>query len=295
MYVGIVHPMAFPLCLKGEDPSIPETIQKIADDEFFTAVDVTWIKDAEARKQAAATLRQSGLRINFAGQVAQLQAKVNLNHEEAGERAKAVQLMKDCLDMAEEMGAHSYSMLSGPDPGDEKREQAFQWLVQSLKEVSAYAQKKGIPCSVKIFDQKIEKKCLIGPAAISRRLAQEMRKDFPDFGLGHDLSHIPLLDETPRQALPPIKEFLVQAHMGNCVKQAGHALYGDAHPLFGIEGGESGARELSDYLKVLFEIGFLGQGKKPFVGFEMKPSPGVTSAMVMANCKRTFKDAWSML
>src|ERR1041384_2756027 len=144
MYVGIVHPMAFPACLKGEAPSIPETLQRIAEDEFFTAVDVTWVKDAEARKQASATLRQSGLRINFAGQVAQLQAKVNLNHEEAAEREKAVKLMKDCLDMAEEMGAHSFSMLSGPDPGGEKREQAFQWLVQSLKEVAGEGQKKGV-------------------------------------------------------------------------------------------------------------------------------------------------------
>ncbi|MES2202305.1 MAG: TIM barrel protein [candidate division FCPU426 bacterium] len=295
MAVGIVHPMAFPASLKGEDPSIPDTIRVIAEDGFFTAADVTWVKDPEARKQVATTLRQSGLRVNFAGQVAQLQAKANLNAEDPAERDRSVALMQECVDMAEEMGARSFSMLSGPDPGEEKREQGLALLVESLKRVAAYAKTKGLPCSVKVFDRDVEKKCLIGKAEICVRLAEAMRKDFPDFGLGHDLSHIPLLDETPAKTLALLAPFLVQAHMGNCVKKKEHPLYGDAHPLFGIEGGESGAKELTAYLKVLFDIGFLGAGKRPFVGFEMKPSPGVSSAMVIANCKRTFKEAWAAL
>ena len=40
---------------------------------------------------------------------------------------------------------------------------------------------------------------------------------------------------------------------------------------------------------------FLGEGKRPFVGFEMKPHAGTTSEMVIANAKRTLRDAWCRL
>ncbi len=295
MTLGLVHPMAFPVALEGVDRSIPDSIRRVAEDGFFTAIDVTWIKDAQDRKAAAATLRQSGLRVNFAGQCAQLKAGVNLNDADGAKRAVGVKLMKECVDMAEEMGAQSFSMLSGPDPGDAQREAALGWLIESLKEVGAYAKTKGLPIAVKVFDQTVEKKCLIGPRQIAKRLAQAMRHELADFGLGHDLSHIPLLDETPAQSLGDLRDFLVQAHMGNCVKQLGHPLYGDQHPLFGVEGGESGAKELAAYLRALFDIGYLGEGKRPFVGFEMKPSAGVSSEMVIANCKRTFKQAWALV
>ncbi len=53
--------------------------------------------------------------------------------------------------------------------------------------------------------------------------------------------------------------------------------------------------ELRDYLRVLFDIGFLGEGKRPFVGFEIKPQADFTSEMVIANAKRTLREAWAGL
>jgi len=37
--------------MKGEEP-ILETLQKIAEDDFFTAVEVFWIKDVKIREKA---------------------------------------------------------------------------------------------------------------------------------------------------------------------------------------------------------------------------------------------------
>ena len=51
MKVGLVHFMAYPQVMKGEGP-ILETLQKIAEDDFFTAVEVSWIKDAKVREKA---------------------------------------------------------------------------------------------------------------------------------------------------------------------------------------------------------------------------------------------------
>lgn len=294
--VGIVHPMAFPEVLKGEGPVVP-TLKRIAEDDFFSAVDVTWVKDAAARKEAAVILKGSALQANFAAQCAQLVEKADLNHEDPAERKRAVDLVCGLVDQALELGASSLSILSGKDPGDPaKRPDAMGRLVESTLAICDRAKRAGsLPIALKVFDRDVEKKCLVGPAPLAREYALKVRRQFPSFGLCHDLSHIPLLEETPLQALKPIAEFLVQAHMGNCVKDKAHPQYGDQHPIFGLPGSVAGAGELASYLGDLFEVGFLGGGKRPFVGFEMKPHPGITSEIVLSNAKRTLKEAWAIL
>ena len=50
MKVGLIHFMAYPAVIKGEGP-IEETLRKIALDDYFEAVEVTWIKDASVRSR----------------------------------------------------------------------------------------------------------------------------------------------------------------------------------------------------------------------------------------------------
>ena len=67
MKVGIIHFMAYPQTMKGEGP-ILETLQKIAEDDFFTAVEVTWMKDAAIRQKAKALLEESHLTVAYGAQ-----------------------------------------------------------------------------------------------------------------------------------------------------------------------------------------------------------------------------------
>ncbi len=48
-------------------------------------------------------------------------------------------------------------------------------------------------------------------------------------------------------------------------------------------------------MRELFQIGYLGEGKRPIVAFEVKPLPGESSEMVIAGSKRTLLEAWSQL
>jgi sugar phosphate isomerase/epimerase len=238
-------------------------------------------------------IRTAPLEATFAAQSYLLPQKGDLNSLDEGERKRAVGLVLSCISQAKEVGAVRLCVLSGKDVGDADRERAFGILVKSLLEIGKRLREEaGLPLCLKIFDQKIEKKCLIGPAALSARLAKELRRDLPDFGLVHDLSHIPLLFEGFDEALGQIAPYLVQAHMGNSVKKEGHPLYGDQHPPFGVPGGDSGPAELAAYLETLFKIGFLGRGGRPFVGFEVKPPAGVSSALLISNAKRTLAEAW---
>jgi len=296
MKVGLIHFMAYPQVMKGEGP-ILDTLQKIAEDDFFNAVEVSWIKDAKVRQKAKKLLEVSHLTVAYGAQPRLLVKKLNLNSFDEAERKEAVDEVKAGVDEAYEIGAKGLSFLSGKDPGEEKREKALDLLISSTKEICKYAQSKGnLMIALEVFDQEIDKKCLIGSADLAKRYAAEVRKEFDNFGLLVDLSHLPLLGESPTQAIMPVKDYLVHAHMGNCIlKDKEHPGYGDQHPRFGIKGGENDVKELTEYLKVLLNIGFLNPQNPPIVSFEVKPLADESSEVVIANAKRVLREAWAKI
>ena len=296
MKVGLIHFMAYPQVMKGEGP-ILETLQKIAEDDFFTAVEVSWIKDAQVRQKAKKMLEVSHLTVAYGAQPRLLVKKLDLNSLDEAERREAINEVKAAVDEAYEIGAKGLAFLSGKDPGGDERKQALKLLVSSIKEICGYAKSKGdLGIALEVFDQDIDKKCLIGPAKDARIVAEEVRREFANFGLMVDLSHLPLLRETPKQAILPVKDYLVHAHMGNCIlKDKEHPGYGDQHPRFGIKGGENDVKELIEYLKVLLDIGFLNPENPPIVSFEVKPLADESSEVVIANAKRVLKEAWARI
>jgi sugar phosphate isomerase/epimerase len=109
-----------------------------------------------------------------------------------------------------------------------------------------------------------------------------------------DLSHLPLIRESAAEAILPVKEYLVHAHLGNCVvKSPNLPAYGDVHPRFGFPGGENDVHEVTEFLKVLLQIGFLNEKNPPIVSFEVKPFGDEDSDVVIANAKRTLTMAWT--
>ncbi len=273
--LGIVHFMAFPSVLRGEGPFV-DTLRQIAQDEFFTAVETGWVHSDAERAAAAALLRESHLSVGFGAQSALLVTKSNLNALDEGERKKAVVL--------------------GPYPGPSDEARATRLLVESLLDLCAYGRGRGIGITLETFDRTIEKKALAGPTRLCVGVSEAVRRDFPDFGLMLDLSHIPLLAEGIRECLTIGRAHLVHAHIGNCVmRDRAHPAYGDQHPRFGIEGGENDTPQVVEFLRVLFDIGFLGGTERPFLSFEVKPMAGETSEGVIAGTKRVFAEAWAQL
>ncbi|MFX1521538.1 MAG: sugar phosphate isomerase/epimerase family protein [Promethearchaeota archaeon] len=294
--IGIVHGMVFPECIAGEGP-ILETLTKIAEDGFFSAVDYGGCKDKSIKGDVAALLKSSRLTVNFSAQPALLLPKLNLNALDDELRNKSIQVIKSAIDEAYEIGAEYLTVLSGPYPGDADSARGMALLIDSLKQLCEYAKGQGnLTLVLEIFDRDIDKKSLIGPSEAAVELAKAVREaGYPTFGLMHDLSHLPLLYETPAHALSTTKDYLTLVHLGNCVLDQSNPLYGDLHPIFGVEGGANDAKELAEYLKALFDIGYLSEGKRPFVSFEVKPYGNETSEMAIANVKRTLKEAWTQV
>jgi sugar phosphate isomerase/epimerase len=292
--MSIVHFMAFPNTIGGEGP-IVETLTKIAEDPFFGAVEIGWIKDPQVRAATKSVLNAAHIQVGYGAQSALLLQKLNLNSLDEAERKKALDQLMRCIDEAEEMGAQRVAFLSGKDPGEADRLKALDLLIDSTKRVCAHAAKKGIAMTCEVFDRDIDKKCLIGPCELSAAYASAVRQDYPEFGLMYDLSHRPLLFEEAEPALAAISKHLVHIHVGNAVVVEGLPGYGDLHPRFGWPGSANDVPEMVDFVRALFKVGYLKDGPaRPWVGFEIKPQgPGETPELVIAGAKRVWQDAWS--
>jgi len=295
MKVGLIHFMAYPSTMRGEGP-ILETIRKIAVDEYFSAIEITTIKDPEVRAKVKQMLEISHMRIAYGGQPRLLTTGMNINDLDEEGRQKAIANMKEGIDEAYEMGASGFAFLSGKYL-EERKEEAYQALVRSTKELCKYAANKGaMKIALEVFDYDIAKKSLIGPAALALRFAKEIRAEHDNFGLMVDLSHIPMIHETIEESLLPVKDYIIHAHMGNCViKSPELPAYGDEHPRFGFPNGENDVEQVVEYLRFLLKIGFLNEQNPPIVSFEVKPFGDEDPDIVIAGAKRTLNEAWAKL
>ena len=298
MTVGIVHFMAYPQTMGGSGP-IAETINVIAEDPFFGAIELGPIAESGTRREVRDILERQNMVVGFGCQPIELANKLDINSLDEATRRAGIERVKEGIDVAADVGASRVAVLSGPDPGVERRAAATDALVDSLDQLCAYAASKGINSfALETFDRTIDKKSLIGPHAEAVELSRRVRRRHPGFGLMLDLSHFPLQFEGTEEAVRTSREHIIHAHMGNCVLQQGHKLYGDLHPHFGIEGGINDVAELTGYLGALREIGYIGPGGKNIVAFEVRPHgthPGDTSEGVIANAKETLNRAFAQL
>lgn len=294
MSVGIVHFMAYPSTIRGEGP-IKETIKKILVDDYFDTIEVTWVKDDETRNEVRKMVETSKINLCYGAQPRLLTTGMNINDIENTKRKEALDSLKAAVDEAKEMGAKGIAYLSGHYK-EERKEEYYQALVASTDELCTYARERDMNVVLEIFDFDIAKKSLIGPTVLAKRLADEITKKHDNFGLMVDLSHIPMYYETYEEALEPIKEYIVHVHIGNTViADESMDAYGDDHPRFGFPNSENDIEQVATFIKNLFDIGYLGDGKRPVVSFEVKPFKDEDSDILIANAKRTLNQAWRMI
>ena len=299
--VGTLHFMSFPDVGKGEGPVL-DTLEKILQDDFFTAVEVTHVKDDKVRERVKSMLESSHVVCSYVTHPLLLSNKLDINSLNERERMKAVAVVKKGIEEAAYLGAIGVSVLSGPHPGKGLEGEGVQKLLESLEEFCAYSRKYDLAFELETFDFDIDKKCLIGKSDLAAAVAQKVRTKHPNFGLILDLSHIPLQREPVKTAIKNCAPYTTHFHIGNCVlRDRNHPAFGDQHPRFGVNGGENDVAQLREFFNALFEEGLLKNdtvvkvGDKPLISFEVKPMAGENPLLVLANSKRVFKQAWALL
>lgn len=295
MKVGIVHFKAFPQVVGGQGPII-ETMRKLVEDDFWTAIEVGMVKDVKIRNEARKLLEISHMEVCYATQPKVLSNKLNLNSFDKKERNQAISSVKSAIDEAYDLGATRVRLISGKDPGDERREEAKDILVDSISELIEYGNEQGkLYYTLKIFDRDIDKCSLIGHFKDAADVGAELSKRFDNFGLLSDLSHFPLLREDPKDSIALIEKFPLDFHIGNCVmRERRHPLYGDLQPRFGVPGGELDTEDVIAYFQLLKDKKLIGPEKKPVVSAEVRPLLAEEySEAIIANTKRVIKEAWA--
>jgi sugar phosphate isomerase/epimerase len=303
MDFGVVHPLIYLACRGGEGP-IVETLATIVNDATFGAVEIAPIKDPAVRQQVKGLLAQAQLQVVYLPVLPILLEKLEPGSGDADQRRMAVERLKALLDEAVDMNC-SMAMVQGPlDPGPNERAATTARLVEDLRELCDYASARSrgrhLRLTFENFDREVEKKRLIGPTAEAAVLAKAV--DRPNFGLTVDLSHLPLLRETPAEALGAAAPYLLHAHIGNCVvSDRTSPLYGDFHPRFGHPLGCHDVPEVAAYLRELDRVDFWDGararlGATPILSMELRTIPGEESPeAVLANGKRTFARAWAQV
>lgn len=297
MKLGIVHFKAFPEVTFGEGP-IVETLRKIVEDDFFTAVEVGWMKDVKVRNEARRLLETSHMEVCYANQPRMFSNKLNINAFDPAERNKAMNGMFNGIREAYDLGASCARVFSGKHPGNDKKEEAKKILIDSLKAICERAKEMGdLKLYMKIFDDEIDKCFLIGQFQDAADVAAEVCKEFDNFGVLADLSHFPLLGQKPEDAIPLVKDFPMHFHIGNCLyRDRRHPCYGDLQPRFGMPGGEIDTLQVRDYFKLLLDMGLLNPENRPVLSAEVRPLLAEESSeVVIANTKRVIKEAWALV
>ncbi len=294
MKVGLVHFMAYPSAMTGEG-EILKTVRRVLEDDYFDAIELTHISDPAVRREVASLVCQSGAALGYGAQPQLMRGGENLNSLDESLRLRALSRLKACVDEACEMGAQGIAFLAGKYDAA-RREEHYQALVRSTREICAYARERGnLQVNLEVFDYDVEKCSLIGPAPLAARFAKEITAEFDHFGLMLDLSHMTQLHETMDESVDPVARFIRHVHIANAVLVPGAPAYGDQHPRFGFPGSEVDVQLLVRFLRKLFDVGYLGAGKRPVVAFEVKPWGDEDSEMVLANAKRFLNEAWAMV
>ncbi len=301
-HLGIVYPKLFTHANSGEGPII-ETLSGLLHDPFFTAIEIAWIKDDQIRRQVRDLLELSSMEILYNGAPAIRGMRINLCSLDSGQRKESIANFKKVIDEAYFLNAKILHCVSGPDPGPSHRKEARVNLIDSLQQLCRYSDEKTteytLILSLENSDRDVDRKAFLGPTHETVELTAEIRKDFENFGLLLDQAHFPLMREDPAESLAMAKGLLTHVHIGNCYsKDRSKPHFGDKHLPFGVPDSDIGVKELADFLRKLKEIGFWGESpvdRTPVISFEVGPFRKESPELILANVKRVFTRAWSLV
>ncbi len=193
------HPPAF--------YSLLSSIKTLCSDEYFTAIEVTQIKDARERDAVKRLLEQSHMKVCYGAQPRLLGPGLNPNDLDEEKRLEAEKTLLEAIDEAEYLGASGIAFLAGKwQP--ETKDEAYAQLLKTTRRLCDYAKTKQMSVELEVFDYDMDKAALIGPAPYAAKFAADMRTTHDNFGLLVDLSHFPTTYETSKYVIQTLRPYI---------------------------------------------------------------------------------------
>ncbi|MGY3704414.1 xylose isomerase [Vagococcus martis] len=288
--LGLIQWMSYP----PQRYELLDTVTKVSRDPFFNAIEMTQIHDDKEREAARDLLAQSHMTVCYGAQPRLLGPGLNPNDLDEAKRLLAEKTLIEAVDEAEYLGAKGIAFLSGKWE-EATKDEAYQQLLKTTRNVCSYAYKKGMMVELEVFDFDMDKCSLIGPAPLAAQFASDVRLTHSNFGLIMDLSHFPTTYETSKFAIQCTKPYITHLHIGNAVVKEGCEAYGDLHPRFGFPNSANDTAELLDFFQVLKQENILDCNNPMVLSFEVLPRPDEDADIIVANTKRVIERAWAQL
>ena len=300
---AVVLPMLYPEASNGGEELL-NAAASLAQEGFIDAVEVPRPGAAGIAARLTAIMATAHVAVIYAAAGTLLGGGHDL--AAPGERGLQVQaLAREMVREAYDLGAGLMVLNSGPDPGPNDRRSAVGRLVAALRAVCRYSRQEAegrgvspLSLALEAFDRDVDKMLLVGPTAEAALIADEVRVDYPEFGVALDLAHLVLLGEDPAQAVAAAGRRAIHVHLGNCCLVQGSPAWGDKHPPFGCPGGSVGVTEVASFIGALEAAGYFApgpDGHPPYLGFEVRPLPGDDPRIVLAGCQRVLREALANL
>ena len=193
-------------------------LKAITEKDFYRNVELPSFPTKEHRRTVRGILEDSALTaITFVAPFLNEQ-KLSLCDLDDRRRKEVLAFLKMHADFCAESGYMTFGVPSGPDPGDELRDEAMAAQAESLKEIADYVAKLGMKCSIEPLDRYAHKKGLIGPMDEVVEWFRPLHEQHPNLYLHWDF-------RTLEMAAP----FLSQIHLCDCINDPTNPCFGDLH------------------------------------------------------------------
>jgi len=277
--IGVVSFMLYPELMKRSE-GVAETIIKIAQDPYIDLIEVSKVSDKDW-----ALIKEKATEVEFArGLQPMILGGLDISSLDEETRRKALDALKKEIEHDVKYGIKAFGICTGKDPGEAKRKEASEKLVDSLIELTSIAKNYGAVILLETFDRKWDKKLLLGPIGEAAQVVEKVREVNNNIKLLWDLSHAPMLEEKPED-LKPYADLIGHIHIG-CTKRVEDKLY-DWHPGFYRPGALNTVDDVAKLLEVLLDIKY-GEA----VSFEVKPEENQLPEEVFYTAKQVLTEAF---
>ena len=268
---GIVGTAIFPEAMYDTD-KMKKMLKAIADTKSYEWVELYFEGSPKDLMSIGNTAESLQFNVVFLGGYPMKTKKWNIGDINKEKRLLNMNYTKKLIDDAYCCKAKKMLILSGTVyEKHENNINSLKLLKESIRELCQYAydraEKYIVEIVLEFFNDVGEPYLLAGPVEMAKEIAEEVKKDFSNFGLTFDTSHVIQLKSNLRKSFILLENHVRHIHYANCVtSNTKSPFWGDKHPPLDLLEGDLSIGELTSFTRFLEE-------RFRLMGGQVKPVP----------------------
>ncbi len=250
---GICLTAIYPEAMYDKDKLV-DAIRQTAQTGFFSGVEYYFEGSEEDCKEIRDLISKHDLYSVFLAGYPMKNEHINISARDEAVRKNSSKFCKKLIKRAIKLGSDKVLILSGPVWDREDRELVVRQTVKSIQEIACFMDEKDIvpEISLEFFNNNGEPYLAVGDFETLKMLCKQIHIN--NFGITYDISHAMQLGMDIRLTVKELLPWIHHIHIANSVSRVKTSpLYGDKHPLFGVEDEDLSLDEVFSLLKEFHE------------------------------------------